>query len=120
MVKKRYRWQDIKKSDRQGYGNFTAASEVKITRADGTVEIEPAYDSAHTIGIKTNTQRHRGEARPERGARRRRQLIARFASRCNDCGSQIHEGDPIGWNSVEKKAYCARCASNNTRTTRGK
>lgn len=115
MVKKRYRWQDTKISNAR-CGEFTQAGECVVKDANGNVlRTEPPMrrDQIETRVAKRSS---------ETGGRRRRLLVARFATRCNDCGKTINEGDAFGWNAVLREGFCAGCAQRNPNliTARGR
>lgn len=37
-------------------------------------------------------------------------ITAKFNSKCS-CGKALHRGDAIGYDRIQRKAYCKECAS---------
>lgn len=56
-------------------------------------------------------EKHKSEApAAERNQMKRYQkLPARYEGRCKSCSTKIRVGDPMVWDTDEKKAYCAEC-----------
>lgn len=72
-------------------------------------ERDPRPEVADETDEKRKSESPAGEAADRNQMRRYVKMPARYAGTCKACKTIIRVGEPMVWDTDEKKAYCAEC-----------